>query len=276
MSMMTPPKKIKFTIPRLLESKGAGSPVAMVTAYDATMARIVDAANVDLILVGDSVGTVMQGAKNTLAVTMDQMAYHVQMVAAAKPSALIVGDLPFGSYQASNSDAVRNSIRLIQAGAECVKLEGGVHVSHAIEAIVNADIPVIGHIGLTPQSYHRMGGNKVQGRTEGDGAGSRERIMKDALAVEKAGASAVVIEAVPSDLAEEITNTLAIPTIGIGAGVHCDGQVLVINDLLGLSERCFTFTKAYTNFRQQAIDAVNAYVNEVHESKFPSTQHSFQ
>lgn len=265
----------KFTVPRLMESKSSHQPVAMVTAYDATMARIVDCAGVELILVGDSVGTVMQGEKNTLAVTMDQMAYHVQMVAHAKPKALIVGDLPFGSYQASTTDAVTNSITLIKAGAECIKLEGGVHVAEAIQAITAADIPVMGHIGLTPQSYHRMGGNKVQGRTEGSSAGSRNRIIEDALAVQEAGACAVVIEAVPSELARDITQQLDIPTIGIGAGKHCDGQVLVINDLLGLSEKCLTFAKAYTNFREQAIDAVAAYVHEVHSSQFPSDSHSF-
>lgn len=272
---MSATQRTKFTVPKLIASKGSGTPVAMVTAYDSTMARIVDQAGVDLILVGDSVGTVMQGAKNTLAVTMDHMEYHVSMVVAASPRALIVGDLPFGSYQASTEDALHNSIRLVKAGAELVKLEGGIHAADKIACIAQADIPVMAHIGLTPQSYHRMGGNKVQGRTDGSGAGSRDRILKDALAVQEAGACSVVIEGVPSDLAREITATLSIPTIGIGAGVHCDGQVLVINDLLGLSERCFTFTKAYTNFRQQAIEAVSAYVREVQQSEFPSDSHSF-
>lgn len=247
----------------------------MVTAYDSTFASIVDEAGVDLILVGDSVATVMQGQKTTLGVSMDQMEYHVQMVAAAKPKALIVGDMPFGSYQASVHDAVNNAIRLVKAGAEVVKLEGGLHVREAIEAIVRADIPVMGHIGLTPQSYHRMGGNKVQGRTEGTQSGSKERILTDARAVEEAGVCAFVIEAVPAELATEITSRAGVPTIGIGAGVNCDGQVLVLHDLLGLSERSFTFAKAYNNLRQLSISAVSEYVSDVQERRFPDSSNSF-
>jgi 3-methyl-2-oxobutanoate hydroxymethyltransferase len=247
----------------------------MVTAYDATFASIVDSGGVDLILVGDSVATVLQGQKNTLGVTMEHMEYHVQMVASARPLALIVGDLPFGSYQSSVTDAVHNSVRLIKAGAEIVKLEGGVHVAAQISAISNADIPVMGHIGLTPQSYHRMGGNKIQGRTDGDRAGSKDRLLEDALAVQESGACAVVIEGVPSDLAKTITETLTIPTIGIGAGTHCDGQVLVMHDLLGLSPRTFTFAKPYVQLREQAQQAVAQYVSEVQSGIWPDTDHSF-
>jgi 3-methyl-2-oxobutanoate hydroxymethyltransferase len=273
--MATDAQRKKFTVPQLALVKNSSRRLAMVTAYDATFASIIDAADVDLLLVGDSVATVMQGQKNTLGVSMEQMEYHVQMVSSAKPFALIVGDLPFGSYQASVTDAVQNSIRLIKAGAELVKLEGGVHVADQIAAITNADIPVMGHIGLTPQSYHRMGGNKIQGRTEGDNAGGKDRLMKDALAVQDAGACAVVIEGVPSDVAANITKSLSIPTIGIGAGVGCDGQVLVMHDLLGLSPRTFTFAKPYAQLRTQAIAAVAQYVQEVQSGAWPDSDHSF-
>ncbi|MBJ7292970.1 MAG: 3-methyl-2-oxobutanoate hydroxymethyltransferase [Ilumatobacteraceae bacterium] len=267
--------RVKVIVPHLIERKNASGVLTMVTAYDSTFASIVDEAGVDLILVGDSVATVMQGQKTTLGVSMDHMEYHVKMVASVKPKALIVGDMPFGSYQASVHDAVRNAVRLIKAGAEIVKLEGGVYVREAIEAIVRADIPVMGHIGLTPQSYHRMGGNKVQGRNEGKQSGSRDRILADARAVEEAGACAFVIEAVPAALACEITTAACIPTIGIGAGVNCDGQVLVLHDLLGLSERSFTFAKAYSNLRHLSINAISEYVSDVQSRRFPDASNSF-
>ena len=273
--MATEAQRKKFTVPQLALVKNTSRRLTMVTAYDATFASIIDAAEVDLLLVGDSVATVMQGQKNTLGVSMEHMEYHVQMVASAKPYALIVGDLPFGSYQASVTDAVHNSIRLIKAGAELVKLEGGVHVANQIAAISNADIPVMGHIGLTPQSYHRMGGNKIQGRSDGDAAGSKNRLMQDALAVQEAGACAIVIEGVPSDVAASITQSLSIPTIGIGAGVNCDGQVLVMHDLLGLSPRTFTFAKPYVQLRSQATAAVVQYVQEVQSGSWPDSDHSF-
>jgi 3-methyl-2-oxobutanoate hydroxymethyltransferase len=184
--------------------------------------------------------------------------------------------MPFGSYQSSVKDAVDNAVRLVKAGAEIVKLEGGIHVAEQIRAIAAADIPVMGHIGLTPQSYHRMGGNKVQGRNSGDAAGSKERLLEDAHAVEQAGACAVVIEAVPASLAASITEKVSIPTIGIGAGVSCDGQVLVMHDLLGLSPRTFTFAKAYADLRTTATNAVRAYVEEVHSQQWPDDAHSFQ
>jgi 3-methyl-2-oxobutanoate hydroxymethyltransferase len=265
----------KFTVPRLSQLKNTPHRLSMVTAYDATFASIIDAGGVDLILVGDSVATVMQGQRNTLGVSMEHMEYHVQMVASAKPYALIVGDMPFGSYQTSAQEAVHNSVRLVKAGAEIVKLEGGVHVVDQITAITSADIPVMGHIGLTPQSYHRMGGNKIQGRSVGDAAGSKNRLMEDALAVQEAGAHAVVIEGVPSDLALSITQKLSIPTIGIGAGAGCDGQVLVMHDLLGLSPRAFTFAKPYVQLREQATAAIAQYVNEVQSGAWPDADHSF-
>ena len=265
----------KVVVPHLIHRKNASEALTMVTAYDSTFASIVDEAGVDLILVGDSVATVMQGQKTTLGVSMDQMEYHVQMVASVKPKALIVGDMPFGSYQASVRDAVNNAVRLIKAGAEIVKLEGGLHVREAIEAIVRADIPVMGHIGLTPQSYHRMGGNKVQGRNEGNQSGGRDRILEDARAVEEAGVCAFVIEAVPAELASEITAHSGVPTIGIGAGVDCDGQVLVLHDLLGLSVRSFTFAKAYSNLRQVSLNAITEYISDVQTRRFPDSTNSF-
>ncbi|MEN9553336.1 MAG: 3-methyl-2-oxobutanoate hydroxymethyltransferase [Actinomycetota bacterium] len=265
----------KFTVPMLSERKAAGIPMSMVTAYDSTFACIVDEAGVDMILVGDSVATVMQGQKTTLGVSMEHMEYHVQMVASVKPRALIVGDMPFGSYQASVEQAVNNAIRLVKAGAEVVKLEGGIHVADKIAAIAQADIPVIGHIGLTPQSYHRMGGNKIQGRQSGESAGTKERLLEDAHAVDTAGAVAMVIEGVPQNLAAEITEKVTCPTIGIGAGASCSGQVLVMHDLLGLSARSFTFAKAYANLRETAISAVSDYVSEVRNQTWPDSAHSF-
>ena len=259
----------------LADRKAADQPISMVTAYDSTFACIADEAGVDLLLVGDSVATVMQGQKTTLGVSMEHMEYHIQMVASVKPRALIVGDMPFGSYQASIEQAVTNAIRLVKAGAEVVKLEGGVHVADKIAAISQADIPVMAHIGLTPQSYHRMGGNKIQGRTSGDAAGTRERLIEDAHAVVSAGAVAVVIEGVPQDLARTITDEVSIPTIGIGAGVGCSGQVLVLHDLLGLSPRSLTFAKSYTNFREQAIAAIGSYLSELREKSWPDAAHSF-
>lgn len=269
-------KRPKVTVPALAARKGSQQALSMITAYDAMFAGIVDEAGVDMILVGDSVATVMQGARTTLAVTMDQMEYHVGMVAAAQPRALIVGDLPFGSYQASVENAVNNAVRLVKAGAEAVKLEGGIHVAPAIAAIAAADIPVVGHIGLTPQSYHRMGGNKIQGRSSGETAGSRERILEDAHAVDTAGAFALVIEGVPADLAGEITDKVSIPTIGIGAGPRCDGQVLVLHDVLGLSARKFTFAKAYAEMREATRNAVSRFVDDVRERSWPDDDHTFR
>lgn len=266
----------KVTVPSIVTRKSGSTPLAMVTAYDATFASIIDEAGVDMILVGDSVATVMQGARTTLGVSMDHMEYHVSMVAAARPRALIVGDLPFGTYQVSSAEAVANSVRLVKAGAEAVKLEGGLSVAESIAAIVNADIPVVGHIGLTPQSYHRMGGNKIQGRTSGDTAGSRERLLEDAHAVDQAGAIALVIEGVPADLAAEITDKVSIPTIGIGAGAACDGQVLVMHDILGLGLRRPSFSKAYVDLRSAALAAMRAYVDDVHERRWPDDEHTIR
>lgn len=268
-------ERTKMTVPRVLAAKTADAPLAMITAYDALFAAIVDEAGVDLILVGDSVGTVLQGHRTTLPVSMEDMEYHVRMVASARPKAMIVGDLPFGSYQTGPAQAIENSVRIMKAGAECVKLEGGTRVSATIASIVDADIPVMGHIGLTPQSYHRMGGNKIQGRTHGDSAGTHERLIEDARAVADAGAFAVVIEGVPADLAREITSRVAIPTIGIGAGAGCDGQVLVLHDVLGLSPRKLSFAKPYADLRALSIDAIGRYAAEVRDRTWPDAAHSF-
>jgi 3-methyl-2-oxobutanoate hydroxymethyltransferase len=274
MSDATPDRK-KMTVPDLARLKSLGDKITMITAYDATFARLVDLAGVDMILVGDSVGMVVQGAANTIPVELLDMAYHVRLVARAEPKALIVGDLPFGSYQVSNQQAVESSIRLMKEGAECVKLEGGVSMAETIAAITRVDIPVMGHIGLTPQSYHRMGGHKVQGRKSGFEAGGRERVLEDAHAVEQAGACAMVVEGVPRDLAAEITEKVSIPTIGIGAGPDLDGQVLVLHDVLGLSDMPLKFTKHYADLRGAAVEATKAYVSEVREGLWPDDAHSF-
>lgn len=247
----------------------------MITAYDATFARLVDEAGVDAILVGDSVGTVVQGHSSTIPVALQDMEYHVRMVARARPSALLIGDLPFGSYQVSPQQAVESSVRLMQAGAECVKLEGGVSMADTVAAITRIDVPVIGHIGLTPQSVHRMGGHRIQGRRSGRDAGGRERLLEDAHAVEQSGACAVVLEGIPMDLAAEITAKLTIPTIGIGAGVGCDGQVLVLHDMLGLTDKTFTFVKHFASLRTEVISATMTYVSEVRSGAWPDEQHSF-
>lgn len=272
--MTTTPRKA-VTAPHLAEMKARGEKIAMITAYDATFAAIVDAAGVDVILVGDSVATTVQGEANTIPVTMEEMEYHVRLVRRATPKALVVGDLPFGSYQVGASQAVANSVRLIKAGAQAVKLEGGVTVADSVRAIADADIPVMGHIGLTPQSVHRMGGHKVQGRRDGFEAGGRQRLLEDAHAVEQAGAFAVVLEGIPSQLAAEITAKLSVPTIGIGAGAQCDGQVLVLHDILGLSARELTFTKKFADIRGSSIDACRQYVDEVRAGVWPDEAHSF-
>lgn len=267
----------KVTVPEILRRKG-GDPIVALTAYDFPFGRIVDQAGVDLILVGDSLGMVVQGLETTLPVTMDEVVYHCRMVARARQRALLVADLPFLSYQVSIPEAVANAGRLIKEGAaEAVKLEGGIAVADTIRALSMVDIPVMGHIGLTPQSVHRMGGHKVQGRRHGGRAGDRERVLDDALAVEDAGAFAVVLEGIPVDLAAEITERLSIPTVGIGAGSQCDGQILVLHDVLGLCEQ-FTpkFAKRYAELWAAAGEAVSAYVDEVRARRFPTEAHSFQ
>jgi len=272
---MTTSARKAITVPVLADMKREQRKIAMITAYDATFASIVDAAGVDIILVGDSVATTVQGESNTIPVTMEEMEYHVRLVRRGTPKALVVCDLPFGSYQVSTSQAVANSVRLVKAGAQAVKLEGGTTVAASIRAIADADIPVMGHIGLTPQSVHRMGGHKVQGRNDGYEAGGRQRLLEDAHAVEQAGAFALVLEGIPAVLAAEITEKLSIPTIGIGAGPKCDGQVLVMHDVFGLSSRELTFTKKFADLRRICTEACGKYVDEVRTGAWPDESHSF-
>jgi 3-methyl-2-oxobutanoate hydroxymethyltransferase len=208
---------------------------------------------------------------------MDEMIYHTRMVARASQRALVVGDMPFLSYQVSAEDALRNAGRMVkEGGAECVKLEGGVNIADTVARLVDVDIPVCGHIGLTPQSVHRMGGHKVQGRRTGKAPGSRGRLLQDAQALERAGVFAIVVEGVPADLAAEITAEVSVPTIGIGAGPSCDGQVLVINDVLGLERRIAPkFVKRYADLGTLALEAIGSYVGEVRSGSFPTMEHSF-
>lgn len=266
----------KVTVPAVLGAKGKRR-LAMVTAYDFTFARLADRAGADLLLVGDSLAMVMQGGENTLGVSMDEMVYHTRMVSRGRRRALVVADMPFLSYQVSVADAVANAGRFIkEGGAEAVKLEGGVHVADTVRRLCDIDVPVMGHIGLTPQSVHRMGGHKVQGRRSGNAAGGRERLLEDAQALEEAGAFAIVVEGVPADLGREITESLSIPTIGIGAGPACDGQVLVMHDLLGLEERIAPkFVKRYADLGSAATEAFASYVAEVRSGAFPTASHSF-
>jgi 3-methyl-2-oxobutanoate hydroxymethyltransferase len=262
----------RVTARSLVRRKRRGEPFAMLTAYDFAFARIFDQAGIDVLLVGDSVGNTVQGGDSTLPVTLDEIVYHTRLVARAARRSLVVGDMPFGSYQVSSEDAVRSAIRLVkEGGAHAVKLEGGRHVAATVERIVGAEIPVMGHVGLTPQAIHRMGGYRVQGR----GEKSRARVLEDAHALAEAGAFAVVLEGVPAELAHEITAALPIPTIGIGAGVGCDGQVLVMHDLLGLSDWTPSFAKVYANLGAAASQAARLFAEEVRERKFPGDEHSF-
>jgi 3-methyl-2-oxobutanoate hydroxymethyltransferase len=264
----------KVTVPGIVKMKHQGKKITCLTAYDYSLARILDDAGVDILLVGDSLGCVVQGQPNTLAVTMDEMIYHTRIVARGRKRALVVGDMPFLSFQVSKEQALRNAGRFLQeAGAEAVKLEGGVSMSDTIAAIVNAGVPVMGHVGLTPQSVHRFGGYKIQGREKGQ----QEIIVRDALAVQEAGAFAIVLEGIPTALAKEITERVTIPTIGIGAGIHCDGQVLVVHDMLGLFDD-FTpkFVKRYADIKGSMAAAVKNFIEEVRERKFPGEEHSFK
>ena len=255
-----------MTVPRLLEKKRRRERIVALTAYDAPFAAILDQAGVDLILVGDSLANVVQGLDSTLPVSMEEMLYHTRLVARAVRQALVVGDMPFGSFQASPEDAVRNAARFLKAGAAAVKLEGGVRMQGTIERLADADIPVLGHIGLTPQSVHAMGGYRIQR--------DAKRLLRDARAVQAAGAFAVVVEGVPARIASEITAALRIPTIGIGAGPRCDGQVLVLHDLLGLSLRAPRFAKRYAELGRLAAEAVGAYAAEVRAGRFPGREHA--
>lgn len=257
------------TVTRLLQMKANGEKIVALTAYDYPFARLLDQCGIHLILVGDSLAMVVQGESSTLPVTMDQMIYHTRLVARAAHNALVLGDMPFLSYQVDLPQAIANAGRFLkEAGASGVKLEGGAAVAEAIRAMTRTGIPVMAHIGLTPQSVHQMGGYRVQ-RDE-------ERLMTDARVVQEAGAFAVVLEGIPADMAGRITRELTIPTIGIGAGPQCDGQILVLHDLLGLNERHVPkFVKRYATLIDTARGAVEAYRQEVQEGRFPAEEHCY-
>lgn len=263
----------KVTKNTLLEMKKRGEKIAALTSYDYLSTRILDASGVDLILVGDSLGMVIMGYDNTLPVTMEEIIHHLRAVSRAKPRAMVAGDLPFMSYQASVEDAVRNAGRLVkEGGAESVKLEGGERYVPVIEAIVQASIPVIGHLGLTPQSLYQFGGYVVQGKDET----SAERMVRDARSLERAGCFAIVLECIPWQLAERITGEVSIPTIGIGAGLHCDGQVLVLHDMLGIHvEQLPRFVKMYDEVGERIQRAAVQYIKDVKGGDFPGMEHSY-
>lgn len=263
----------KVTVLTVRERKQKGPKLAVLTAYDATMARLLDDGGADILLVGDSLGMVVQGQPNTLGVTVDEMAYHTRMVSRGAKRAQIVADMPFMSFQVTSEKALDAAGRLVKEGnAEAVKLEGGVRMAETVRRIVSAGIPVMGHVGLTPQSIHALGGFRVQGRTE-DAA---TRVLADAKALEEAGAYAIVLEAMPVDLARRITEAVTVPTIGIGAGPHCDGQVLVCYDFLGMFRDIRPkFVKRYAEIGDAISAAVREYVAEVQSGAFPEPKHTF-
>jgi 3-methyl-2-oxobutanoate hydroxymethyltransferase len=260
------------TAPAVRARKDNGDPLVMVTAYDAPGARIADAAGVDLILVGDSVAMVVLGYEDTLQVTVDDLVHHTAAVARAKPQPMIVADLPWLSYHLNTEDTVQNAARLIRAGAQAVKLEGGRKRLPMIEALVDAEIPVMGHLGLTPQSLHTMGGFKVQGK----GIDAAETLIDDARRLAQAGCFAIVLEGVPDTVGRVVTEAVPVPTIGIGAGPWCDGQVLVFHDLLGLEDRVLPkFVRRYASLKADAVAAVAAYAADVRSRRFPSDAESY-
>ncbi len=265
--------KQKITVPDIIVRKRDRRKITMLTAYDFAFARIIDDAGIDIILVGDSLGTVIQGHQTTLPVSMDEMIYHTEIVSRAAANALIVGDMPFMSYQASVSEAVSNAGRFLKEGAAAaVKVEGGAAVIDKIRAMTASGIPVMGHAGLLPQSFHQMGGYKVQGKEDS----AAEKILSDSLLLEGAGVFAVVLEGIPAGLASKITNTLSIPTIGIGAGSHCDGQVLVMHDLIGLtSQPVPKFVRQYAKVRDICADAVRRFKEDVESGNYPSGDESY-
>ena len=267
----TAARRERFTVPDARAKKARGEKLVMLTAYDYPSARLADRAGVDMVLVGDSLGATVLGYKNVVPVTLDDIAHHVRAARRGLKYALLVADLPFGTYQASVEDAVRNAVLLMKDGAEAVKLEGGAAIAPTIRRLSDVGIPVMGHLGLTPQSIHLLGGHRVQGVTAEDA----ERLLADARLVEAAGAFAVVLETIPAELAAQITTAVGIPTIGIGAGAACDGQVQVWHDLLGLGGgRAFRHAKRYAEVGQIIETAVREYADEVRTSRFPDREHS--
>lgn len=265
--------KKKVTIPELKEMKKADRKIRMITSYDYQMAVLVDKTEIELILVGDSLGMVVLGYDGTTSVTMEDMLHHIRPVVKGAPNTFIVGDMPFGSYNISKEQAVENATRLMkEGGCDCIKLEGGLNVVDKIEAIVNAGVPVMAHIGLTPQTSSQLGGFKVQGKN----VEAAKKLLEEAKAVEATGAFSVVVECVPAPLAKLISETIEIPTIGIGAGPYCDGQVLVVQDMIGMFDQFVPkFVKQYAKVGDIIVDAMSKYAQEVSEGVFPDPEHSF-
>jgi 3-methyl-2-oxobutanoate hydroxymethyltransferase len=262
----------RITVKHLREMKAKGEKIVMLTAYDFVTARAIDEAAADIILVGDSLGNTVLGYESTISVTMEEMLHHLRPVARASRHSMVVGDMPFMSYQVSKEQALENAGRFLkEGGAQAVKIEGGGRMVSTVSFLVETGIPVMGHLGLTPQSLHQLGGYKVQGRE----SEARKKILEDALLLQAAGAFSLVLECVPLKLAAEITSSLEIPTIGIGAGPNCDGQVLVIHDLLGLSETLPKFAKPYAHLGSEMRRALAAFVKEVREGTFPDDEHSY-
>src|SRR5271167_169840 len=264
---------VKLTLPHIQEKKRLGQPITALTAYDYATARLVDEAGIDIILVGDSLAMVVMGLDSTLAVTVDEMLHHTRAVRRAVRRAVVVADMPYGSYHSTVADGVANAVRFVkEAGAEAVKIEGGRNRLELVERLVDAEIPVIGHLGLTPQSVHRMGGYAVQGKTSRD----IDELMRDSVALEHAGATAVVLEGMPREVAQKITAELSIPTIGIGAGPDCDGQILVFHDLVNLSfSKTAKFVRQYGDAAALYRTAIQGYRDDVTQRAFPSDAESY-
>lgn len=264
----------KKTVTTILDKKRKSEKITMLTCYDYIMAKLISYQDIDMLLVGDSLGNVKLGYENTLPVTIDDMIYHTKSVKRGNAGSLLVTDMPFMSYESNIEESVKNAGRIIkEGGAEAVKIEGGVEIEEQVKAIVNAKIPVVGHLGLTPQAINKFGGFKVQGRTQE----AHDKLISDAKAIENAGAFAITLEAIPEHLAKEVTEILNIPTIGIGAGRYCDGQVLVVDDMIGMFDD-FTpkFVKKYANVSQIIKTAVKEYIEEVKEGKFPKEENIYK
>ena len=264
--------KKKTTVPEIMASKGGDKVMTMITCYDYTNAKLVDESDIDMILVGDSMGMTMLGYSGTVGVTVDDIIYHTKTVVKGAPNTFVIGDMPFGSYNVDLADAVRNANRIFaEGGCDCVKLEGGADMAPVIKAIVKAGIPVCAHIGLTPQTSALMGGFKVQGKS----LEAAQKLLDDARAVEEAGAFMIVLEGIPKMLADVITEKISIPTMGIGAGAGCDMQVLVAQDMLGMNAWGPKLAKKYADLRKTILDAYNTYVKECNERVFPDTDHQY-
>ncbi len=268
-----PDERKPVTTHALLKMKEHGERIVMLTCYDALFARLLDASGVDVLLVGDSVNQVLAGAETTLSATLEQMVYHTKIVRRGAQRAMVVCDMPYLTYQVSREEAIRNCGRVLaETGCHAVKVEGGAPIAPTVRALVEVGIPVMGHIGLTPQSVHALGGYRVQGRDDA----AAQRLKDDAKALEEAGAFAIVLELVPAPRASEMTKSLAIPTIGIGAGPACDGQVLVLHDMLGLNDRFNAkFVKKYASLADEVREAVRLFAAEVREGRYPGPEHSF-